>query len=65
MSYGERGKASFIDNIGILPGQFKEPARALNEFLSIKPEMIDFRLEPGQRLTETIEITNISGKGFI
>ena len=60
MSYGERGKASFIDNIGILPGQFKEPARALNEFLSIKPEMIDFRLEPGQRLTETIEITNIS-----
>lgn len=60
MSYGERGKASFIENINILPGQFKEPARVQSGYCSIKPEVINVKLEPGQRITESIEITNIS-----
>ncbi|HOA39886.1 MAG: hypothetical protein WBI32_08295 [Halanaerobiales bacterium] len=59
MSYGERGKVTFVNDIRILPGQFPEPVQALNKYFTLKPEMVNIKLKPGQRYTETFEIKNI------
>ena len=66
MSYGKEVKPLLLKNINILPGQFKEPARVQSGYCSIKPEVINVKLEPGQRITESIgNHKYFPGKGFI
>jgi len=62
--YGERGRKTMSSEITILPGIYNEPKLVGSNYFKLKPEKLISFLDPAQRDTMPVEISNITNKSI-